>query len=131
MITWHFKFSLGLFLLFFYFLVNIGLLVGCLGLFVWLRNQFKPISIKKNIFFWESSGVGFFNSLWFFWKKHLIFYWWSKKRHAILFSNVLIQAPMKFIVTQIGIRGITFESSSRSWPPWNDFGTVDVYLFFP
>ena len=33
-------------------------------------------------------------------------------------SNVLIQASIKFLVTQIEIKRITFECSSRGQPPW-------------
>ena len=43
------------------FFVNIGLLIGCLVLFIWLMNHYPPISANKVwCFLFKSSVVGFY-----------------------------------------------------------------------
>ena len=75
LITWRFQFSLDFSLLFFFFLVNIGILIRGLGLFMQLRNHFPPISFNKIWHFpLKSSGV-FFTYLGIFWILNVMSSW--------------------------------------------------------
>ena len=64
MITYQFKPSFDFYCSFLYLLVNLGLLIVGLVLFVSLRYHVKPISAKQSlIFLVKSSGFGFLTSV--------------------------------------------------------------------